>query len=151
MFLSQKWLRSTRMPPARVLRAKLGELRRKPVTVSAARKQRLSLTIIASTFSSFIAISVVPPYFFTSHYIDISEAGHDPEKKEDEEEPWVSAKPFIELEADEDADSNSYNNRYPDGRERPQGAEQTPLFLTYGHKDLSMLQVGKEQNLNFIT
>jgi hypothetical protein len=139
------------MPPARALSAKLVELRRKPATVSAARKQRLSLTIIASAFSSFIAISVVPPYFFASHYINVSEAGHDPEKEEDEEEPWVSPEPLVEFEPDEDADRYCNYNRYPDGRERPQGAEQTPLFLTYGHKDLSMLQVGKEQNLNFIT
>jgi len=64
------------MPPARVLSAKPIELRKKPAIDSAARKNRLSLTIIASAFSSVIAISVVPPYLFLGHYEDISVTGH---------------------------------------------------------------------------
>ena len=123
MLLSQQWLRRTRIPPARVLRAKFVELRKKPAIVSVARKSRLNLTIIASAFSSFIAISVVPPYFFTGHDVDVPEAGHNPEKKENEEEPWISAEPFVELEADEDADCNGNYNRNPDRGKRPQSLE----------------------------
>jgi hypothetical protein len=103
------------MPPARVLRAKLIELRKKPAIVSAARKNRLSLTITASAFSSFIVISVVPPYFLADHYVDVSEAGRNPEKEKNKEKPWVCSEPFIELEADEYANCNGDYNRDPDG------------------------------------
>lgn len=151
MFLSQQWLRRTRIPPARVLSAKPFEIRTRPAIDSAARKKRLSLTIIASAFSSFIAISVVPPYFLTGHDVDVPEAGHNPEKKKNEEEPWVGAEPFVELEADENAYCDGDYDRNANRGERPQGLEQLSFFLTCCHKYLSKLPVSKEQNLNFIT
>jgi hypothetical protein len=124
-----------------MLREKLAEPRKKPAIVRVARKSRLSLTIIASAFSSFIVIRVFPPNFFADHNVNVPEACGDPEKEENEKEPWCCPEPLVQLPTDEDADCYGDYNRYADGRERSQRKQQLFFSIAFRHIGLQIYHI----------